>query len=179
MKKSPVIGTIFALLFVVVAPTSATATTLRQKTTGFISQEKPDWIEAAPIPKELYPTLAEAIEAANLITHEKSTLKIVSPTYEQAHRVLLQNLLMMQRQLHFNPEDLAKFQSRSHPTKFTVDARLYEDSPFGNPASSEPAVIITATTNAGPGRFYAERISRRTLIAQSAQRNLERVALKE
>ena len=149
-----------------------------QATSGFLEQEKPDWIEAVPIPPELYPTLEEAIRAANLITHEKSRLHISSPTYEQAHRLLLQNLLMMQRQLHFNDVDLARFQSTSHPARSTVDPRIYLPNPTGGVAPSVSASLpntIVVTGNAFTYRTYeGDAPSRRSIIIAAEERNMLR-----
>lgn len=148
---------------------------------GFLDQEKPDWIEAPVIPPEIYPTLQETIRAANLIIHEQSRLHITSPTYEQAHRLLRQNLLMMQRQLHFNPEALARFQSTSHMARFTVDPRIYSPNPYG--IALPNAIVSTGFTN--PYRFHTtyysytgEKPSRRSIIYASEMRNILRVALR-
>lgn len=156
----------------------ATITTPALADDGFIDQEKPDWIEAAPIPPELYPTLAETINAANLIQHEARLLHISSPTYEQAHRLLLQNLLMMQRQLHFNDEALARFQSTSHTPRWTTNPRIYRPNPTGvalAPISRiSPLSSQTRLQNAVLNRSYTTRPSRRTIIARSEARNLAR-----
>lgn len=154
---------------------ASSAIPLTQATSGFLEQEKPDWIEAAPVPPELYPTLTEAIRAANLITHEKSKLHISSPTYEQAHRLLLQHLLMMERQLHFNDTTLAQFQSTSHPARSTVDPRIYLPNPTGGvPPTVETSLptSIVATGNTPAYHMYiGDTPSRRSIIAESEERN--------
>lgn len=157
-------------------PTSALALghTQTQPNDGFIDQEKPDWIEAKEIIPSIIPSLAEAINAANLIEHETSRLHIASPTYEQAHRLLLQNLLMMQRQLHLAPEDLLRFQSTSHAARSTVDPRIYEPNPMG--ISLMPrALVRTGTTGTLENNT---RPSRRSIIAASELRNAIRVSLR-
>jgi len=179
MRNYSSIGMMLAILSTI--PTSALALGLTQTVAiddGFIDQEKPDWIEAKEIIPAIIPSLAEAINAANLIQHEASLLHIASPTYEQAHRLLLQNLLMMQRQLHLAPEDLLRFQSTSHPARSTVDQRIYQPNPLGI-AMLPPAIVRTGTnaTNALSNR-YAIRPSRRTIIALSELRNILRVAAK-
>lgn len=142
---------------------------------GFLNQEEPDWIQAAPIPPEIFPTLAEAIRAANLITHEKSLLHITSPTYEQAHRLLLQNLLMMQRQLHFNPETLARFQSTTHPARSTVDPRIYSPNPLG--IALPDSIVVTGNGNADAPHFYiGGKPSRRSIVEESERRNVLRIS---
>ena len=180
MRNISSIGMVLALLCTISTPAFALGSTQTVAVTdGFLDQEKPDWIKAAPIPPELYPTLAETIQAANLIKHEASLLHISSPTYEQAHRLLLQNLLMMQRQLNFNDEALARFQSTSHPARSTVDLRIYRPNPTGiamppviriSPLSSE-----TRLQNAILDRTYSYRPSRRSIIARSEARSLARV----
>lgn len=169
-----------ALLCTIPTPAFALGSTQTVAITdGFLDQEKPDWIEAAPIPPELYPTLAETIQAANLIKHEASLLHISSPTYEQAHRLLLQNLLMMQRQLHFSDEALARFQSTSHPARSTVDPRIYKPNPTGialMPGNVvQPLSNLSRSKNAILNRAYITRRSRRTIVALSDARNLARV----
>ncbi|MCF7844560.1 MAG: hypothetical protein K9M03_01905 [Kiritimatiellales bacterium] len=155
---------------------SAFALTIPQNS-GFLDQEKPDWIEAAVIPPEIYPTLVETIRAANLITHEKSRLHITSPTYEQAHRLLLQNLLMMQRQLHFNPEALAKFQSRTHMARSTVDPRIYSPNPLGIDLKTYLPNTIVVTGSADAYHSYAGgKPSRRSIVKTSETRNIMRVS---
>lgn len=175
MKNYSSIGIVLVLLCTVPTSGFALGFTQTEPNNGFLDQEKPDWIEAKTIPTELYPTLAEAINAANLIKHETSRLQIASPTYEQAHRLLLQNLLMMQRQLHFNPADLLRFQSTSHPARSTVDPRIYEPNPSGL-AMLPPMVVRTGTIKTNSLKnYYVNKRSRRTIVAMSEARNLARV----
>lgn len=174
MRNFSSIGMILALLSTIPSPALALGSTQTVAITdSFLDQEQPDWIKAAPIPPELYPTLAEAIEAANLIKHEASTLRISSPTYEQAHRLLLQNLLMMKRQLNFNDEALARFQSTSHLPRWTTNPRIYRPNPTG--IALDPVSNQTGLQNAILDRTYSSRPSRRSIISQSEARNLARV----
>lgn len=144
---------------------------------GFLEQEQPDWTEAMPIPPKLHPTLIETIRAANLLTHEKSILQISSPTYEQAHRLLLQNLLMMERQLHFSPAALARFQATSHPARSTVDPRIYEPNPLG--IAMKPLLPNTITVTGTTGGYHSytgDRPSRRSIVRASERRNALRTS---
>lgn len=167
-----------SIAFLSAIASSAFAQTV-QTNDGFLDQEKPDWIEALPIPAELYPTLAETIRAANLITHEKSLLKISSPTYEQAHRLLLQNLLMMQRQLHLSPADLARFQSTAHPARSTVDPRIYSPNPLGIalPASLPKTLVVTGNS-VGFNTYSGDRPSRRSIVLASEALNTMRLSVR-
>jgi len=175
MRNFSSIGMVLALLCTV--PTSALAlgSTQTRPGNGFLDQEKPDWIEALPIPEELYPTLEEAISAANLITHEASKLRISSPTYDQAHRLLLQNLLMMRRQLYLSPDDLALFQSRTHLARSTVDPRIYLPNPTGGvaPQMSEslPTSIVETGNTAAYHTYAGDAPSRRSIVLASEERD--------
>jgi len=147
MRNISTIGMMFAALAVI--PASALAVSI-EPDNGFLDQEKPDWIEALPVPISNFPTIIQEIRAANLLVHEEvDKLQISSPTYEHAHRLLLQHLLMMERQLHFNSVDLAKFNASTHPSRFTVDARNYQR---GNPSGAAvvafvPPTIVVSGTN--------------------------------
>lgn len=172
MRNFSSIGMMLALFCTISTPAVALGATQIQPNDGFIDQEKPDWMKASPIPAKLNPSLTEAINAANLIKHETSTLQINSPTYEQAHRLLLQHLHAMQRQLHFNEEDLLRFQSRPHRARSTVDPRIYEPNPLGI-ALLPPRVVKTGGTYID--REYVKP-SRRSIIRASERRNALRVS---
>jgi len=179
MKNISSIGMTLAALCAI--PASAFAgTSPAQRSDGILQQEQPDWIEALPILEKLRPTLTEAIRATNLLIHEDSTLAISSPTYKDAHRLLLQHLMMMERQLSFNPVDLARFQATTHPERFTIDSSVY---PRGNVDGSAVDVSVAffpnalvRTGNTTLYRSYAgDKPSRRTIVSNADEQNRLRV----
>lgn len=168
MKNISSIGLALAILCAI--PSSALATA------GFLDQEKPDWIEAPPVFAPPFPTLKQEIRAADLLIHQMDTIEMNSPTYQQAHRLLLQHLLMMQRQLHFSPAALAQFQSTSHPSRFTLDPTIYtRDNANGTVVNSRyPRLPNTLVVTGNPvlSRTYVGFApSRRATIAASEERN--------
>ena len=164
-----------ALATLLAIPASAFATSTVQRSDGILQQEQPDWIEALPVLEALYPTLLEEIRAANLLIHEMDTIHIGSPTYEQAHRLLLQNLLMMERQLSFNPIDLARFQASSHPARSTADQSIY---PRGNADGSAvertaffPNFLVRTGNTSLIYSYTGHAPSRRSIIAEYEEQN--------
>jgi hypothetical protein len=133
------------LFFGTIAP-SAIASTVNavEPNNGFLEQPAPIFMNAAPIPASLYPTLTQEIRAANLLVHQTDTLPIGSPEYKNAHRLLISNLRMLQRQLSFSPADLAKFNSETHPPRSTADQSNY--SPDGTTGTSKTAADTSAAT---------------------------------
>lgn len=171
-----------ALVALVVIPASALAVNI-EPDNGFLDQEKPDWIEAQPVPVSDFPTIIQEVRAANLLVHEEvDKLHISSPTYERAHRLLLQHLLMMERQLHFNPVALAKFNASEHPSRFTIDARNYMP---GNPsgaavAADVPPTIVVTGSNSSDAivhrRYTGSTPSRRSIILAAEAAGIRRAA---
>lgn len=126
MKNSVfTIGLTVIALGMLVSTASAQSNQSVQPEDGFLEQEPAKFMDAPAIPPSLYPTLVQEVRAANLQMHLIDTLEIGSPEYKDAHRLLLSNLRMLERQLYFNPVDLARFNSTTHPARSTVDQTIY------------------------------------------------------
>jgi len=140
-----------------------------QPNDGFLEQAPATWMDASPIPSPLYPTLTQIIRAADLMVHEEDTLKLGSPEYQNAHRLLLSQLKMMQRQLHFNPVDLAQFNGSTHPARFITD----QTPQSSDVAINEPATYVDTTSKATGYHTYTGNVpTRRSIIVASEDRTL-------
>ncbi len=150
-----------------------------QPDNGFLIQADPVFMNLPPVPEAKNPTLTQEIRADNLQIHQEDTLEIGAPTYSEAHRLLIQNLRMMERQTHFGPVDLAKFNGTTHPSRFTVDQTSYVRDD-GSLKASERVVVTPDTaafftevvTDSVLGHTYAGAApSRRTIVAAAEESN--------
>jgi len=141
-----------------------------QPNDGFLEQAPATWMDASPIPSPLYPTLTQIIRAADLMVHEEDTLKLGSPEYQNAHRLLLSQLKMMQRQLHFNPVDLAQFNGSTHPARFITDQTPQSSEDV---AINEPATYVDTTSNVTGYHTYTGNVpTPRSIITAYEDRTL-------
>lgn len=168
--------TIFAFgMFVSTA--SAQTNQSVQPADGFLEQPKAIFMDAPPVPASLYPTLLQQVRAANLLIHEEDTLPIGSPEYKNAHRLLVSNLRMLERQLYFNPADLARFNATTHPARSTIDQTIYApDFPTNIPSPSFGGGTVpfdtTVFSSSGITHTYVGNApSRRSIVVAVEERN--------
>jgi len=183
------IGLPITLLFLGTLTSSALAqtNTAVQPENGILEQDPAKFMDAATIPTPLYPTLVQEVRAANLQVHLIDTLEIGSPEYKNAHRLLLSNLRMLERQLYFNPVDLARFNSTTHPARSNVDQTIYSpDFPTDAVSTSSATVDTSAATfidaaavafaSDGYSRSYVGSApTRRSIIVAVEERNALRL----
>ncbi|OIO53246.1 hypothetical protein AUJ46_05210 [Candidatus Peregrinibacteria bacterium CG1_02_54_53] len=148
-----------------------------QPNNGFLDQPPPTFMDAPPVLESLFPTLKQEVNAMNLQIHLLDELEIGSPTYAQAHRLLLSNLNMMRRQLFFNPVALARFRSSTHPARSTTDQTIYSpDFPTNVPSPSYGGATVpfktTVFSSSGYSRSYVGSApTRRSIIIAAELRN--------
>lgn len=174
------IGLPVTLLFLgsMASPALAQTNPAVQPEDGFLEQPKAIFMDAPAVPTPLYPTLLQEIRAANLQIHLEDTLEIGSPEYKNAHRLLVSNLRMLERQLFFNPVDLAKFNSETHPARSTVDQTIYSPDFPKTTVNTSAATFIDAAAAAvafssnGYSRSYVGSApTRRSIIVAVEERN--------
>jgi len=176
------IGMSVAFLGAMASPAlAATSPPMTQPNFGFLEQILPAWKDAPPVPEALYPTLMQEARATNFLIHQVDRLELGSPTYEQAHRLLLQNLNMMQRQLNFSPSDLAQFNASTHPARYITDQTIYSpDGPTYVSGTADFGTPVFASTisfrrtgifsgNAVSRTYVGNAPSRRLLVANLAE----------
>ncbi|ALM09688.1 MAG TPA: hypothetical protein DEB30_00640 [Candidatus Peribacter riflensis] len=172
------IGLPITLLFLGTMTSSALAqtNTAVQPEDGFLEQPKAIFMDAPAIPSPLYPTLMQEVRAANLQMHLIDTLEIGSPEYKNAHRLLVSNLRMLERQLFFNPVDLARFNSSTHPARSTMDQTIYSPDFPKITVNTSAATFIDAATVAFASNGYSRSYvgsapTRRSIIVAVEERN--------
>ncbi|MDO8468491.1 MAG: hypothetical protein Q7S29_01915 [Candidatus Peribacter sp.] len=171
------IGLPITLLFLGTITSSALAQSV-QPEDGFLEQDPAKFMDAASIPTPLYPTLVQEVRAANLQLHLIDTLEIGSPEYKNAHRLLLSNLRMLERQLYFNPVDLARFNSTTHPARSTIDQTLYSPDFPKTPVNTSAATFIDAevasvafASNGYSRSYVGSAPTRRSIIVAAEERH--------
>lgn len=134
---------------------------------GFLDQPKAVFMDALPVPVSLYPTFVQEVRAEDLQTHLTDTLEIGSPTYKNAHRLLVSNLRMLERQLSFNPVALARFNATTHPARSTIDQTIYTSDfpPYA------PSMTLNASETAFVPTVVYDMPTRRSIIAAAEERN--------
>ncbi|MDD5751010.1 MAG: hypothetical protein PHS73_00640 [Candidatus Peribacteraceae bacterium] len=161
--RNPFIITGLSFLFLGTMATSALAETAPavQPNDGFLEQPKAIFMDAPEVPASLYPTLLQQVRAVNLLIHQEDELPIGSPAYKNAHRLLVSNLRMLERQLYFNPVDLARFNATTHPARSTIDQTIY--SRDDAPGVFDPAIGI-ASSRTGYHTYTGDIPTRRSIV---------------
>ena len=181
IMRNPVftIGLTIIALGMLVSTASAQVNPAVQPQNGILQQPPALFKDAPAIPTPLFPTLVQEVRAANLQMHLIDTLEIGSPEYKDAHRLLLSNLRMLERQLYFNPADLARFNGETHPARSTIDQTIYSpDFPTYVPKAVVDVSSATfqnndvAFSSSGITRTYLGNApSRRSIIVGVETRN--------
>jgi len=171
MRKLFIFTIGFPFLFLGAMTTTALAETAPsvQPNDGFLEQPKAIFMDAPAVQESSFPTLLQQVRAVNLLIHQEDTLPIGSPEYKNAHRLLVSNLRMLERQLYFNPVDLAQFNATSHPARSTIDQTIYSR----DGATSTPSVTVNTSNNAlGYHQRTGTTLTRRSIIAAAYEQNL-------
>lgn len=169
-----------SVLFLGTMATSALAETAPavQPDNGFLEQPKAIFMEAPVMPTPLYPSLLQQVRAENLLIHEEDTLEIGSPAYKNAHRLLVSNLRMLERQMYFNPVELAQFNATTHPARSTKDQTIYsrDDAPAVTTSfdttNAYDVAMLTSDNRTGYHTYTGNIPTRRSIIVAYEDRTL-------